>query len=289
MAKKVELQTLIDRSIIKMGSGIHNVVKESAIEMIKRAYAEGIFVRITSGYRSTSEQNKLYAQGRTTPGKIVTNAKGGQSNHNYGLAIDYVLLSEDGKKASWTVNDKWRRVASIGKSLGFSWGGEWESFKDYPHLEMMGGLTLSQLQAGKHPVLVSLISNKMSVANPVPVTTESKISTSTSSKSSGDAKIKAIQKKLNTLYKTGLVVDGFYGPKTKKALITGLQTELNKQYFAGLVVDGLYGPATKAALVNVKKPSEGNITYILQAFVYINGYDTNGMMEMETTWDKLLK
>lgn len=98
MAEKIGLQTLIDRSIRNMGSGIHKVVKESAIEMIKQAYKEDIFVQITSGYRSFAEQNKLYAQGRTAPGKIVTNAKGGQSNHNYGLAIDYVLLSADGKK-----------------------------------------------------------------------------------------------------------------------------------------------------------------------------------------------
>nr|WGD98862.1 M15 family metallopeptidase [Bacillus safensis] len=90
--------------------------------MIKQAYKEGIFVQITSGYRSFAEQNKLYAKGRTASGNIVTKAKGGQSNHNYGLAIDYVLLSTDGKKAIWTVNEKWRRVAQIGKSLGFSWG-----------------------------------------------------------------------------------------------------------------------------------------------------------------------
>ncbi|BBP87504.1 hypothetical protein BsIDN1_11220 [Bacillus safensis] len=125
MAGKIGLQTLIDRSVRNMGAGIHSVKKESAIEMIKQAYKEGIFVQITSGYRSFAEQNKLYSQGRTAPGKIVTNAKGGQSNHNYGLAIDYVLLlSADGKKALWTVNEKWRRVAQIGKSLGFFRGVE---------------------------------------------------------------------------------------------------------------------------------------------------------------------
>ncbi|WP_366160538.1 M15 family metallopeptidase [Bacillus infantis] len=154
----VQLQTLIDRSIRNMGSGIHPVVKESAIEVVKRAYGEGIYVQITSGFRSFEEQNKLYAQGRTDKSKpIVTNARGGESNHNYGLAIDYVIVSEDGRRALWTVNDQWRRVAVIAKSLGFAWGGDWTSFPDFPHLEMMGGLTISQLKAGRQPNLVSKV------------------------------------------------------------------------------------------------------------------------------------
>ncbi|WP_437182934.1 M15 family metallopeptidase [Shouchella clausii] len=57
------------------------------------------------------------------------------------MAVDYFLTNHDGSKAVWTVNAQWRRVAAIGKQLGFSWGGDWTSFKDYPHLEMTGGLT----------------------------------------------------------------------------------------------------------------------------------------------------
>nr|WP_144472038.1 peptidoglycan-binding protein [Bacillus pumilus] len=268
MAEKIGLQTLIDRSIRNMGAGINSVVKESAIEMIKQAYKEGIYVQITSGYRSFAEQNKLYAQGRTAPGKIVTNAKGGQSNHNYGLAIDYVLLSEDGKKALWTVNEKWRRVAQIGKSLGFSWGGDWKSFKDYPHLEMMGGMTLSQLQAGKRPVLVSLLSNKVS-AKPIKTTpVKSSPSKSTSKPKttynlpSGVLKVtkpltkgsavKAVQQALAAVYyypDKGVKnngVDGYYGPKTADAV-------KRFQLMNGLTPDGIYGPKTKAKLVKLLK------------------------------------
>lgn len=267
MAEKIGLQTLIDRSIRNMGAGINSVVKESAIEMIKQAYKEGIYVQITSGYRSFAEQNKLYAQGRTAPGKIVTNAKGGQSNHNYGLAIDYVLLSADGKKALWTVNEKWRRVAQIGKSLGFSWGGDWKSFKDYPHLEMMGSLTLSQLQAGKRPVLVSLLSNKVS-AKPIktaPVKSSPSKSTSkpkTTSKKSYNlpsgilkvtkpltkgAGVKALQEALAALFfypEKGAKnngIDGYYGPKTADAV-------KRFQLMHGLTADGVYGQKTKAKL-----------------------------------------
>ncbi|MFJ5622021.1 M15 family metallopeptidase [Peribacillus loiseleuriae] len=94
------------------------MVKESALEVIKLAYTECIYVQIPDGYRSIAEQDKLYAQGRTAPGKVVTNAKGGQSNHNYGLAVDYFLLTPDGKTALWTVNNDWLRVATIAKSFG---------------------------------------------------------------------------------------------------------------------------------------------------------------------------
>lgn len=164
----VLLQTLLDKSVKNMGSGIHPVVKESALEMIKRAYEEGIYVQISAGYRSMEEQAKLYGQGRlgySYNGKNysnmskpkVTNAKPGQSYHNFGLAIDYFISSDDGRRALWTVDDQWRRVAEIGKELGFAWGGDWKNFKDYPHLEMVGGLSYSQLQSGKLPSLTSKV------------------------------------------------------------------------------------------------------------------------------------
>ncbi|MEK3814263.1 peptidoglycan-binding protein [Bacillus sp. FSL K6-1284] len=258
---------LIDRSVRNMGAGIHPVVKETAIEVIKRAYKEKIYVQITSGYRSFEEQNRLYAQGRTAPGKIVTKARAGQSNHNYGLAVDYVLLSSDGKKALWTVNSKWRRVAQIAKALGFAWGGDWKSFKDYPHLEMMGGLTLAQLQAGKRPNL------KSKVSNPTPAKEPKKKSPS----SGGRENVKTIQSTLNKRYGLKIKVDGYPGPETRKALLKGFQTELNKQFNAGLVVDGLWGPKTRAATINVRKGARGNLTWILQALLICKGYDVNGL------------
>lgn len=166
----VSLQTLLDRSTKNIGSGMDPVVKESALEVIKRAYKEGIYVQLSSGFRSFADQNALYAQGRTKPGNIVTNAKGGYSNHNFGLAVDYFLVSDDGNTALWTVNDKWRRVAAIGKKLGFAWGGDWSSFRDYPHLEMTGGLSTAQLRAGSRPRLVSKVSQIVSpgVSKPAP-------------------------------------------------------------------------------------------------------------------------
>src|SRR5690625_2075090 len=156
----VSLQTLLDRSDRNMASGTHKVVRESALEMNRRAYKEGIYVQISEGHRPNSRQNDLYAQGRTKPGNIVTNARGGQSWHNYGVAVDFFLTSNDGKQALWTVNNKWRRAAAIGKSLGFEWGGDWTGFVDYPHLQMTGGLSLADLQAGKRLKLTSKVNGK---------------------------------------------------------------------------------------------------------------------------------
>ena len=91
--------------------------------------------------------------------------------------------------------------------------------------------------------------------------------------SSGDGVIRNIQSAMNDRYGCGIAVDSIYGPKTKKALVTGLQTELNTQFGRGLTIDGIWGPKTKAACVTVRKNAEGNITYILQAALYCNGFN----------------
>lgn len=115
---------------------------------------------LTSGGRSFEEQQALYNQGRTTKGPIVTNAKPGQGFHNYFLAIDGALLI-DGKIVSWDFGRDfdgdhvadWIEVVAIFKAHGFSWGGDWKSFKDFPHFEMTFGKKwqdlLSLYQKGK--------------------------------------------------------------------------------------------------------------------------------------------
>ncbi|MGE7878236.1 peptidoglycan-binding protein [Peribacillus muralis] len=279
----VKLETLLDRSEKNMGSGIHPVVKESALEMVKRAYQETIFVIISAGYRSMEEQAKLYGQGRLgysygglnysdLSKPIVTNAMPGESYHNYGLAIDFFIVSDDGKSAIWTVDEKWRRAAAIGKSLGFAWGGDWSSFKDYPHLDLTGGLSYTQLKAGIKPNLISKVT-------PTPGSTVKPdvIVKDPPTKDSGDQTIKSIQTTLNRHYQAKIDVDGYYGPNTKKALIKGYQMELNKQYGARLTVDGLWGPRTRAASPNVKEGAKGYITYILQAALYMEGFNPFGI------------
>ena len=124
---------------------LHPKVRSKAREFINRAEDAGIKLRVTSGYRTYKEQNDLYAKGRTAPGGIVTRAKGGESSHNFGTAIDVVRI-ENGV-AIW--NSGWEEIGKIGKSVGFEWGGEWVSFVDKPHFQMNFGNSLAQLRA-KH-------------------------------------------------------------------------------------------------------------------------------------------
>lgn len=145
----MSVDNLVNKALKLIGN-VYPVIKQGAEEIIRRAYKEGIYVLFSDGYRSNAEQNKLYAQGRTTPGNIVTNARGGQSLHNYGLAIDMFITNKAGTSATWPATDL-RKVAQIAKGLGFEWGGDWKTFKDIPHLQMTGGLTIAQLQAGQKP------------------------------------------------------------------------------------------------------------------------------------------
>ncbi|WP_042460490.1 M15 family metallopeptidase [Neobacillus dielmonensis] len=143
---------------VTMPTGLNPIVKERSEQLIQQAAKKGIVVVITDGFRSADDQDKLYKQGRTTEGSIVTHAKGGESYHNYGLAIDFALETPSGEVV-WDMDydrnqnakSDWTEVVQIAKKLGFDWGGDWAKFKDYPHLEMNFGLTIADLQTGERP------------------------------------------------------------------------------------------------------------------------------------------
>jgi len=103
-------------------------------EFVRQARAEGYPIVLTDGGRTFAAQHALYEQGRTKPGKIVTNADSGESPHNFGLSIDFAFGDALGQP-TWPNDAPWGKVAAIGKSLGLKWGGDWASFKDQPHLE----------------------------------------------------------------------------------------------------------------------------------------------------------
>ena len=114
---------------------------------------EGIDILVTSTYRDLESQAALYAQGRTAPGKRVTNAKPGQSYHNWRVAFDVVPL-RDGK-AVWNTTGAdgklWERIGQLGEAVGLEWAGRWKTFREYAHFQYTGGLSLAQLAAGKTP------------------------------------------------------------------------------------------------------------------------------------------
>jgi len=125
------------------------VVKSKAEAFIETCKQNDIDLLVTSTYRDIESQNELYAQGRTKDGKIVTNAKGGESFHNYRCALDVVPLVSG--KPDWDGSHPvWKKVAEIGQSVGLEWAGNWKgSFREMAHFQFTNGLTLADLKAGK--------------------------------------------------------------------------------------------------------------------------------------------
>ena len=119
------------------------------MEYVQRmALAEGLEYRAISGLRTFEEQAEIYAQGRTKPGRIVSNAKPGTSYHNYGLAIDCGVfrggkyLDADEPKTAEAFHAK---AGEIADSYGLTWGGSFKGFKDTPHFELSKGLPILTL------------------------------------------------------------------------------------------------------------------------------------------------
>lgn len=104
----------------------------------------GYELRITHTYRSTAEQNALYAQGRTTPGARVTNARGGDSLHNYRVAFDVVFIK--GLKAWYppASSPLWQEIGKIAQSIGLEHGDR--GFVDLPHFQYRAGYSLEDFK-----------------------------------------------------------------------------------------------------------------------------------------------
>ena len=108
-------------------------VQPMARALVQKSAANGIKIKIISGLRTYEEQDKLYAQGRTAPGNIITKAKGGYSNHNFGIAFD-VGVFEGAKYLP--ESPKYKAVGVLGMELGLEWGGNWKTLVDQPHFQL---------------------------------------------------------------------------------------------------------------------------------------------------------
>ena len=137
----------MEKTSIERLNKLHELIRQSALDAYDEACKKtpvGVHPFITETIRSFKRSDELYAQGRTKPGQKVTNAKGGDSFHNYGLAFDFVILVDG--VMSWKVDKNWMIVGECFKKRGWKWGGDFKSITDYPHFEKTLGKTLAEVK-----------------------------------------------------------------------------------------------------------------------------------------------
>jgi peptidoglycan L-alanyl-D-glutamate endopeptidase CwlK len=123
-------------------------VRDRANKFLADCHTAGIDVLIYCTYRSPAEQNELYKIGRSLPGKIATNARGGQSWHNFHAAFDFVPMI--GGKPQFNNKTLYAKCGAIAESVGLEWAGRWAgSLKETAHCQYRGGLTLAQASSGE--------------------------------------------------------------------------------------------------------------------------------------------
>ena len=127
-------------------------VQEMALAFLQKCAQQGITLRVTQTRRTWDEQAKIYAQGRTTPGKVVTHAPPGHSWHQFGRAFDVAEMDKTpydlGEPGFKDDDPLWEYIGAIGESVGLEWGGRWKR-PDRPHFEHHGGTTLAALRAAR--------------------------------------------------------------------------------------------------------------------------------------------
>lgn len=122
-------------------TGCHPLLIEKVKRILSAMDALGWPMMVTAGVRSIEEQQLLFAQGRTSPGKIVTMCDGVKkpSNHQpksdgLGHAADLVFIVDG--KPSWDLKLHWDLLGEMAMALGLTWGGSWANIHDMPHVEL---------------------------------------------------------------------------------------------------------------------------------------------------------
>lgn len=134
-------------------SDLHPKVQLMAEGWLRECRDLNLDILVTCTLRTSEEQNRLYEQGRSKPGHIVTYARGGESFHNYGLALDFVPLVEG--KPTWKTSgydlELWTLAGELAEEHGFEWAGRWTKFREFPHIQCTFGLSISDLKRGLRP------------------------------------------------------------------------------------------------------------------------------------------
>lgn len=124
---------LVDSGSEKYIATLLPEVQPLARALVHKAALSGIQIKIISGLRTYTEQDDLYAQGRTKAGNKVTNARGGHSNHNFGIAFDIGVFEGNKYLAD---SAKYKAVGVLGMDMGLEWGGNWKTIVDQPHFQL---------------------------------------------------------------------------------------------------------------------------------------------------------
>lgn len=242
------MDAVSERRLAEVNPQLANRIRRAAADLRE----QGINVMVTSGYRSFAEQNELYAQGRTKPGDIVTRARGGQSLHNYGLAVDLVPVGANGQP-NWNVpNSTWQTIGAAGKRQGLEWGGDWTGFVDRPHFQMTGGRSTSTLlaQYNRNGGNLQQIWNDVNrdypavgPNTPMPPTNPTNPTNPTGNRLEFGARGDRVTQLQRQLTRLGypLADDGIFGRQTDAA-VKKFQRDHN------LTADGIVGPRTRAAI-----------------------------------------
>lgn len=245
-------------------TALHPRLQSLASELKEKCAEQGIGIKFGECLRTAAEQDALYAQGRTTSGSIVTNAKGSSysSQHQWGIAVDFYLdmdIDGDGSKSDDAFNDNtkmFEKVGAIAKSIGLGWGGDWTSIKDLPHLYLPDwGSTTSKLKSKYGTPAKFMKTWGTATASP----SDGNLRKG----DKGDDVAKMQEMLIAAGYQCG-AVDGKFGSGTESALKAFQKDN-------GLTVDGVYGAKTKAALEQKSKGSASSSatsgSYSLQNFV----------------------
>lgn len=245
---------------------VHPELASRIKTMIEALAQQGLQIEVVQGLRTFAEQDALFAQGRTRPGPVVTRARGGQSNHNYGLAVDLVPFNNG--QPNWNAPlSVWTTIGMAAHNLGLQWGGDWKKFVDKPHVQLPG-LSVPECFAlfkrGGLPAVWAEASRRLpgSPTSPVPAPPVAPVADPgagiTSSrptlrlKARGDV-VRALQEQLVA---AGLLpagdADGIFGKGTLAAVRKFQQSK-------GLTADGIVGPATWEALLSTPTAMKGMI------------------------------
>jgi peptidoglycan L-alanyl-D-glutamate endopeptidase CwlK len=224
---------------------VHPELSKRIRDLIEAFAQRGTQVEVVQGLRTFAEQDALYAQGRTKPGARVTNARGGQSNHNYGLAVD--LCPFVNGKPDFTANSTFVAIGTEAVKRGLEWGGNWKKFIDKPHVQLPGMTIAECSKLSKKGGLDAVWEEATRRLDKTVVKTKTTSTTQPPEhrvlglKDKG-SDVRFLQERLAAIGRLPQEgIDGIYGKQTADA-IKAFQKE------KGLTADGKVGPQTRTAL-----------------------------------------